>query len=65
MSNLELEINNSFKKLVSNYQTLIDFIKWELVKGYDNEFWEGKLQEAIRKQDAAKNQIKHIPSQEN
>ena len=59
MNNLELEINNSFQKLVSNYQTLIDFIKWELVKGYDNEFWEKKLDEAISKQDAAKNQIRY------
>ena len=58
MNTLELEINDCFIKLVSSYQTLIDFIKWELVKGYDNEFWEGKLQEAIRKQDEAKNQIR-------
>ena len=58
MNTLELEINDCFIKLVSNYQTLIDFIKWELVKGYDNEFWGGKLQEAIRKQDEAKNQIR-------
>ena len=58
MNTLELEINDCFIKLVSNYQTLIDFIKWELVKGYDNKFWEGKLQEAIRKQDEAKNQIR-------
>ena len=58
MNTLELEINDCFIKLVSNYQTLIDFIKWELVKGHDNEFWEGKLQEAIRKQDEAKNQIR-------
>ena len=59
MNNLELEINSSFQKLVSNYQILIDFIKCELVKGYDNEFWEKKLEEAINKQSEAKNQIRY------
>lgn len=40
MNDLEIKINEGFVRLVNNYETLIVFIKGEITKGYDDEFWQ-------------------------
>ena len=67
MNNLELEINNAFKREVINCDILIQFIQYHRANGDEDGFWDKQWYIATEKKLQAQFNIKkeHIPSQQN